>query len=822
MKLTKKAAAVFIGLIMTTGTAFSSDLPHFDDGGFLLAVPPAHDPGLLGWFNPAMVNTIHRSETMFLYSADEADFGNFNNWGIFTGVQHLSFSALRSRIPIPDGEGGFRDTGVTDYRITLGTGDRNLGFGIGYGWSRGKAEARNDRVWTAGFLFRPNRVLSLGLSGLINTDYDRGRASADAALRLFGTDRFTVFGGLNFRSEPGDDAWGWQAGAMVQPVDGIFLSGRILDDGRFLAGVGWNLGRAGLTVRPAYAKNGRLTHAVYGLRMGGPRPSVFTRFQKDNAVLSMNLSGRLKYQRMRILDQGPTLRGVLEALNDCLEDNRIAGVALNLTTASPGGEMAWEIREALTKLRARGKRVVAFLERGTMTTYHLASAADVVVLDPEGMLILEGVLRGRTYMAEAIEKTGLGFEEWRFFKYKSAMENYARNSMSEADREQRQALVDDHYELIRDDVCRSRGLTFDEFDRLVDEQALFTGTDALKAGLADTLGRWSNVKEILGSLPGFPSRRLSEGDLSRRAFPERKWGPKPRIALVYALGVCATDMGIKARELERILLRLAEDKSIRAVVMRVDSPGGDALASDLVSEAMKKVRAKKPLIVTQGSVAGSGGYWISMEADTIVAAPHTVTGSIGVIGGWIWNKELGDWLGMRAEYVKRGRHADLGFGIQLPLINLSIPDRNLTEEELALMKRFILGAYETFVRKVAAGRSMTEEEVESIAQGRVWSGTRGKEIGLVDCIGGLERAVELAREAAGIPVDKEVELLEYPKPVWFDPSALIPPLFGVMRPFEIDPAVEYWQCVMRFPGQPLLLMSPIDIPPEWGHWKGVQ
>ena len=207
-------------------------------------------------------------------------------------------------------------------------------------------------------------------------------------------------------------------------------------------------------------------------------------------------------------------------------------------------------------------------------------------------------------------------------------------------------------------------------------------------------------------------------------------------------------------------------------------PGGSALASDVVAEAMKRCKEKKPLIVSQGYVAGSGGYWISMYADTIVASPATITGSIGVIGGWFYNQGLKEKLGMSTDLVKAGDHADLGYGITLPLLG-RLPDRNLTADERSKFEHNIKHYYDVFVEKVATGLDMEADDIYEVAQGRVWSGTDGLEIGLVDVLGGLETAIAIAKERAGISPDEEVDIVELPEPPLFNPQMFMPKLFGV-------------------------------------------
>ncbi|MEJ2634273.1 MAG: signal peptide peptidase SppA [Calditrichia bacterium] len=436
--------------------------------------------------------------------------------------------------------------------------------------------------------------------------------------------------------------------------------------------------------------------------------------------------------------------------------------------------------------------------------------ADEIVMDPEGQLLLPGYIMGRTFFKETLAKLGIGFEPWRFFKYKSAFESYSRDDFSEPDREQRQAYVDDLYNMVRADVCESRKFTHTRFDSLINDEVIFLSEDAQKAGLIDAVGRWPYVKEILKKMYGSSLHGISSDELLDNILPYQKWGNKPKIAVVYGLGVCAMDKGIKARWLEKVFLRLAKNHSVKAVVFRVDSPGGDVMASDVVAEAVRKCSKKKPVIVSQGQVAGSGGYWISMYGNEIIAGPNTITGSIGVIGGWVYNKDLTEKLGMTSDYVKRGAHAEVGFGVTFPFTGIELPARNLTPDEFEKVKNIIMQYYGSFVKKVAQGRGMSVEKVEQLAQGHFYSGMEGVKIGLVDELGGLVTAIAVAQERARIAPGEKVDLVEIP-----DYKGLID-LDGILSPFETsikrNQVYQYLQMASEHPGEPLPMLLPGTYP----------
>jgi protease-4 len=441
--------------------------------------------------------------------------------------------------------------------------------------------------------------------------------------------------------------------------------------------------------------------------------------------------------------------------------------------------------------------------------YYVASAADCIVIDPEGMLALEGFAIGKTYLKGLLDKVGIGVEEMRYFKYKSAAEALARGEMSEADRDQLRAYLEDCYALVRKDIALARRFNELKFDSLVDGKMVFSPVEALHEGLVDTLGRWSDAENIVAKIEKGKKPFIGPGRLAKNLFPPDYWGVDPKIAVVYAVGVCDLETGIQARRLERILRGLEKDGSVKAVVLRADSPGGSALASDLVSEALASCKKAKPVIVSQGNVAGSGGYWISMNGDTIVSGPTTITGSIGVIAMWLWNRDLGDKWGMHTDIVQAGRHADLATGMTLPLIGFRIPNRELTLEEKSRIESLIRGMYGQFVAKVASGRGLKTEDIYPVAEGRIWSGLAARQRRLVDLIGGLDDAVRLAREKAHIAPDRNVEVVEFPEKGLFNPDVFMPKLFGVHPAVEkTNPRMDLWKLITDYPGKPLPLLPP--------------
>ena len=766
-------AIVFLAVSLTMMPGQSTMPGYLLQREFSIAPAAAMGYGLYGFDNPAVLDYLHQPDIYFTWVDTTGKVFNVENWGLFVAVPNLSFGMMRHE----NASGR-----VYDYRISHSSGSRNVRLGLGFGWSSGDVEIfERSNVLSLGALIRPDRHLSLGLTSLLALSGGDREATAELGLRPFGNELVTLFGDFNIQRGIELKDGFWSTGLALEPLPGVRLTARYFDDKTFNAGIHLSLGRSGIQSITHFNEDGEPTSGVYGIRLGAnDRALLDPRTAKRSNYLKLDLNGPLRYQRFVMFDKANTLKEVLEAIRAAKTDKSIAGIAINTSGMYADIELLWEVRAQLADFKGAGKHVVIYIDNVSTFDYYFASVADKVVMDPVGMIDLRGLMMGRTYLKGSLEKLGIGFDEWRFFKYKSAVETFSRESMSDADREQRQAIVDDIYEVIRADVSRSRGLEPERFDDLVNNTAIFMAKTALDNGLVDTLGRWDAVEDIVRSLEGKKKTFIVPSQLSCYNLPtDNQWGGKPKVAIVYGLGACAMDEGITARQLVKDVEAVTRDKCIKAVVFRVDSPGGDALASDIVAEAFKKCAAKKPVIVSQGLVAGSGGYWLSMYGTKIVAAPVTITGSIGVIGGWLYDQGFKSKLGLSTDKVQAGKHADMEFGAALPLIGASIPDRNLTEEERGRMETEIKGMYAEFVRKVATARKKSFDEIEAIAQGRVWSGTDGKDIGIVDTLGGLELAISIAKQLAGIAEKTEVEIIEYPKPRLFSGDFFRPKLIAM-------------------------------------------
>ncbi len=800
----KKVIFLFSVVSIFIGEGFSqSDFySYYAQNKFGLTPPGVLKYGLYGYDNPAVLAFIEKPDVLFTWSDQFGKWHEVNHWGLFAAVPNFGFGLVNYRTA---------GKAITDYKLTTAFGNPEIGFGIGYGWSTGDINYfdRSD-LFTAGIIYRPLKHFSIGLAGNFPTLGD-SEGAVELGVRPLGNELITLFGDYVYRKNRNPNDAKWSAGAAVELLDGIRLTGRYFNTKNFNAGVQISFGSFGFSAQSYFDDKNNHSYNVYGIRAGAFDRNIFYGLSSRKKYVDINLLGQLKYQRFRFFDNSNTLSNLLKQIDAAKRDRTVAGIAINTSGMVINREMLWELREKLSKFKSTGKKIVVYIDRLNIDAYHLASIADKIVMDPQGMIILEGFLLGRTYYSGILDKLGIGFSEWRFFKYKSAMETFSESKMTEADREQRQKLVDDYYRLAKSDICSGRNFTPDEFDKLIDEVAIFLPEDALKYKLVDTLGRWDTLKDIVKELEGENKSFVGASSLAKLNLPaDNYWGKKPEVAVIYALGACAMDEGITARKLVKDVEAALKNKNVKAIVLRVDSPGGDGLASDLIAEAIKKAKGVKPVIVSQGYVAASGGYWLSMYADTIVAAPNTITGSIGVIGGWYYNKDLKDKLGISTDFVKRGEHADLGFGFTFPLIGVPLPDRDLTPNENKKMEHSIKILYKEFVEKVASGRNTSFDKIEPIAQGRVWSGYDGLENGLVDKLGGLSDAINIAVEKAGLK-GKEFQLVEYPAPPLFDFNMFMPKLFGIE--YRKDELIEHIKFRLQNNGKimPILPLEDMEM-----------
>jgi protease-4 len=809
--------------------AGSPGLPDYPrESEFLVQTPGTTTSVAGGLFNPAAWALLPGSGLLAAWDDTLNAEGEADRLGVLS-LHNLAFGLRRFT---------FRDSlaavsHVTDYTLGFSTGARNGSLGVSYSWAGGRHDLhpRHERI-TVGSIHRPARFLSVGLAGTWDLERRDNFAEADLGIRPLGP-RLTLFADAvyAYKQRFKDIRTGY--GAEVIPIPGLSVSGKAQSTGEWSAAVTVSL-LPGLRLgaRPHFDDAGHQRVNTYSVELGPETPQLgYGLFGRGVRYPRLSLKGQTGYQRYGLFDDRRTLLGTLDRIDRASENPYVGGIVLYLSDVQMSPEMLWEIREQLAAFRASGKKVVVYADRLSFFQYMLASVADQIWLDPEGEIDVSGLATGRTFYRHALDKLGIGVDELRFFTYKSAAESFSRSSMSEADKRQRQDLIDDWYETITATCTQARGISRAAWEDLITRRVLVTAKEARAASLVDSIGSFDDAKHAARKAPLRTTPDLSHatlgGVMGNRLWGPLEWGQPNRIAVLYAIGPCDMDTGIRGRLLSQKIKAARKDRSVKAVVFRADSPGGDPLPSDLVSREILETAKKKPVIVSQGQVAGSGGYWISMFGSRILASPFTVTGSIGVIDVWLYNKRLGDKIGVTYDGVKRGEHADLVRGITLPLVG-TIPDRDLTPEERARAEVLIRDAYGDFVAKVASGRKLPEARVDSIGQGHFYSGTRGLSIGLVDEIGGLWRSLQIAKAAAHLPAGQTIEVVEGPKLGALNPEAFQPKLLGAQRaPVAVDalgldllaPAErEFVRRVARAGGHPLVLMEPLGLEAMGGGW----
>ena len=809
-----------LGMVPEIGRAQAPDMAsYYETADFLGAPSASFREGLLGYANPA-VPAVSGNHLVGVWSTRGRRAATVDDWGVLTSMGGLGAGVVRRRA------GGFRATG---YHLSVAGGTDEAVFGLGYQGFSGDATAlgRYNRV-RLGTVVRPMSFLSVGLVGNVALETDDREVVSTVGVRPLGSSRLTLFA---------DAAWGegealadvpWSAGATVEVVPGIDLRGRYFEDESVSLGLRVELGRAGVDSQSRLDADGNYAGQVNRIRVGDYVPSAIAETVREGEEhIELSLDGPVPYRETRFADlfgeAPPRFYEVLRTIRQAGASDRVTALALNLSGMEVRPELAWELRTAVREAQQQGVTVVVHLESGDMTTYHLASVADVVSLDPQGTLTLPGYAASRTFFKGTLDKLGLGVQAWRFFEYKSAFEALSRTDFSPADSLQRRAYVDDQYELTRGEVTTSRPLGPDSFDRIIDEKTVLTAEDARQAGLVDTLARWSDREALLNEAVGEETASIDPDVLDQIATATRGWGTRPEIAVVYGIGATQVEGGMGSRALSERLRDLATNDDVAAVVFRVDSPGGAPVAAGQVGDAIKRCAEEKPVIVSQGQVAASGGYWVSTHADTIVAGPNTLTGSIGVIGGWIYDDGFSDKTGLSSDVVQRGERADLFKGLRLPLVGVSIPTRKLTEEELTRVEEVIRSGYDNFVETVAQGRDTTEAHIRDVGAGRIYSGQAGKDVGLVDEIGGLSRALELAREAAGLTT-ADVQVREVnPISGTINLGRLLPsPLAGLVggknseatarADMRTEPVQTFIRLMLEHQPGPLVVLPPGTVP----------
>ena len=479
---------------------------------------------------------------------------------------------------------------------------------------------------------------------------------------------------------------------------------------------------------------------------------------KESSILKISLEGTIQEQSIdnpfnfsipglpmdtRIRNQG--LDDILSAIKRAKTNDKIKGIYVISSILQAGIATAEEIRNALIDFKKSGKFIVAYGEMMDQKEYYILSVADKIIFNPEGMLNLHGLAATPVFYKGTLEKIGVTPEIFRVGTFKSAVEPFICTEMSVANRKQTQELLNGIWGNILTSLSASRKINKDDLNQLANRNMMFeAATELVKSKLVDSLLYQPDMMKYLSAKVGVTEvddlQLLSVKDMMT-APDETASIEKEKVAVLYADGEIfdsGTD-GVVSKDLIKEILKIQKDSLIKAVVFRVNSPGGSAYASEQIWKAMSELKAKKPVVVSMGDYAASGGYYISCCADKLVAAPNTITGSIGIFGMYFIMDELCRKIGLSYDVVITNELSDLGNAI-----------RPMTATEKMKIQAYVNRGYDLFVKRCADGRKMKNEDIRNIAEGRVWTGVKAKEIGLVDEIGGLDKAIQIAAKLGKI------------------------------------------------------------------------
>src|SRR5215204_941442 len=515
---------------------------------------------------------------------------------------------------------------------------------------------------------------------------------------------------------------------------------------------------------------GMLGIAVIWAAFRKSEPSI-----RDNSVLTLRVAGPLPDYSpddpFKKYFGGPnqSLTGLVMQFKKAKVDKRIKAVLLDINMSGVGWGKAEEIRDAITDFRSSGKPVYAYLEFGLNKEYYIATACDKIIVPPPGELFINGLAADVMFFRGSLDKLGIYPDIYQIGKYKSAGNMFTQKEMTEAHREYINSMLDELFSHYVNAIAQARHKTPEEVRTLIDN-APYSAIKAKEAGLVDETLYRDDVEKQFKKMLGYKDtdtfvavRSADYRDVSPESLGLNKG---ERIAVIYASGTIGSGssenspsggQSIGSDTVSKALTDAAADQSIKAIVLRIDSPGGSGLASDIIWHAVEAANQKKPVVVSMSDVAASGGYYISASAAKIIAQPSTITGSIGVLAGKPVMRGFYDWLGISNEYVLRGKNA-----------GMFRETEKFSDDERAKFEEWIKTTYyQDFVPKVAKGRNKDAAFVDSVGQGRVWTGSQGKERGLVDEFGGLDRAIEVAKQLAKLPADKGVERVILPYPTTF-------------------------------------------------------
>lgn len=574
--------------------------------------------------------------------------------------------------------------------------------------------------------------------------------------------------------------------------------------------------------------------------------TLLTAFAQDtekpptNQFVEISISGALSEVKPTFaLGTVPTtpLNNILKSIDKIEENKRIIGVIIRIGGIDTGWGKLQEIRNRLINLRQNGKMVISYLDSANNAEYLLATATEQIILAPAGTIGLTGLRAEVIFYKGILDKFDIKADLFAIGDYKSAIEPYTRKNMSEAQRQAMTSILDNLHQQQVDMIAAGREHINAERAIELINQGPFTANEAHEVGLVDSLSYYDQLITSLESnhdsktefIPNYGKKAVTQPDLGTftglmkfismftKPTTQSKKNNTPKIALIYATGPIMPNHpqipfgigeGITPHRIIDALQTARKDESVRAIVIRVDSPGGSALASDLIWHEVKQAQEQKPTIVSMSDVAASGGYYISAAATEIVAQPGTITGSIGVLGGKLNLKGIYNKVGLTKDIITRGKNADIYSDYS-----------NFSQSERQKIEKMLHKVYDDFVNKVAEGRQKTYDEIHQIAQGRVWTGQQAKELGLIDWLGGLDTALAIAKKHVSISHDEPIEIITLPKPKPlleilmedFEANLQVPLNRHISVPYSLAKSIPNFHLIQLLAHEPMATIIPFDI-----------
>ncbi len=790
--------AVIIFTALLTLTICASSLAQVPQSFLSL---PQHsvtttDNALAPLINPAGLG-VSGGESFFLMAPylKQGDFGDF---GFATGGDGFGFVGeyLRNKSLTTM-------KNMNRYTWGLGFGTKGMYFGAAFSSTSGLDRENN---WDIGMLYRPYNFFSFGAVargvnnpriGSLNqmVGWDLGIAlrplaltepiggkrghrltlTADASLR-----EFDAIAGVRDRDRYSDNI-AYKFGARMELLPGITANIDYLtkiDEGvlaprdkQLWAGITFGFGNSEIGM---HQQEGTGVGSAWTAHYDLFTPSILTKLNPKTKpkFVEIKLRGPIvEYNQFSSWFRPGyrTVHGFTKLIDKLEDDDEVSGILLKLEGFNAGWARIQEMRDALEEFKSSGKLIVVYAEYLSNGSFYLASVADKIYLAKGSGVGLSGLAANMMFLRGTLDTLGINPELEHIGDYKSASDMLTRRDMSDSQKEATDAILDGLYNELVSAVADGRSMTESDVRNLIDESGDFTADEAFSAKLIDSLVYEDQLEDLVKELKEEDDEMslLSEKKYNMKHDAELEWYDTrmKSIAVVYGLGAITSgksgdggmfgDQSMGSETIVEALRKARNDKSVAAIVFRVDSPGGSGLASEMILREVERTTTgddAKPLIVSMGDVAGSGGYYVACKADTIIAQPNTITGSIGVISGKFSFAEFQRKIALNTETLKRGNFADMYSG-----------SRSFTDEERAKLRDQINQFYDIFLQHVADGRDMDTSEVNKVGQGRIWTGTDAKERGLVDLTGGLELALDVAAEAGGIEEGESYTIKKFPK-----------------------------------------------------------